>query len=367
MALMFPRLAHNFARNGYFPTDEGSLARILTALIPDDTTGPLRILDPCAGEGAAVTEIACYLGDDRTQSCAVEYDAERAAHCATMADISLHSDLMDTVISQQAFSLLFLNPPYGDLVKNDNRVDKKGRARLEKLFYQRTVGTLQYDGILVLVIPFYTLDSAFSGWLASSFTDVQVFAAATDQFKQVVIFGRRVRQHQQKVDEVKQCQQWLLDIGKGDHTAPPLPAVWSSPYRVPVCRRELQHFYRITLEPVQLEADILQVKGLWPGFSSQLRVQSPLPRQPAKRLSRWHLALALAAGAITGVITSPAGRTLVVRGDTYKVKDRKNTFTEDDDGNITETVTLTDRFIPAISAWDMTPDSKTFGQLIAIR
>ncbi len=29
MALMFPRLARNFARNGYFPTDEVTLERAL--------------------------------------------------------------------------------------------------------------------------------------------------------------------------------------------------------------------------------------------------------------------------------------------------------------------------------------------------
>ncbi|EBL8291883.1 SAM-dependent methyltransferase [Salmonella enterica] len=366
MALMFPRLARNFARNGYFPTDEASLERILAALAPDVTSGILRIFDPCAGEGVALTEITCHLGE-RAQAYAVEYDAERTAHCATMADMTLHSDLMDTIISQQAFSLLFLNPPYGDVATGERDSNKTGRDRLEKQFYRRTIGNLQYDGILVLIIPFYTLDREFSGWLANSFADVQVFSAATEQFKQVVIFGRRVRQHQLNTGEVKQTAQALMVVGKGDETAPPLPDVWSAPYVVPAARQELKHFYCVTVEPIQFAEEIQQVKGLWPSFSTQLCIQPQLPRPPARQLSRWHLALALAAGAITGVITSPAGRTLVVRGDTYKVKARKTTSTEDDDGNISEIVTLTDRFIPAISAWDMTPDSPTFGQLLSIR
>ncbi|RUT66514.1 SAM-dependent methyltransferase [Morganella morganii] len=368
MALMFPRLAQNFVRNGYFPTDEISPEHILAALVPDDAPGTLRLLDPCAGEGVAITEIACHLGEERVQACTVEYDAGRAAHCATMADMSLHSDLMETVISQQAFSLLFLNPPYGDLVKSESDADenKQGRQRLEKLFYQRTVGNLQYDGILVLVIPFYTLDREFAGWLANGFADIRVFSAATDQFKQIVLFGRRIRPHQQR-DDIRTVRQSLMAIGKGDETAPLLPELWSSRYCVPVVRQELKHFYRVTMEPVQLAEDIVQVQGLWPTFASQLCIQPQLPRPPAKRLSRWHLALALAAGAITGVITSPTGRTLVVRGDTYKTKNRKTEFTEDDDGNITETIMMTDCFIPAISAWDMTPDSEIFGQLIAIR
>lgn len=370
MALMFPRLARNFVRNGYFPTDEATLERILAALAPDNAPGTLRILDPCAGEGVAITEIACHLGDERVQACTVEYDAERAAHCATLSDIALHSDLMETVISQQAFSLLFLNPPYGDLVRDDmpeSAREKTGRLRLEKLFYRRVVENLMYTGILVLIIPFYTLDREFSGWLANSFTEVQVFSAATDQFQQVVILGRRIRQRQQNMDDVRQCCQHLLSVGKGDETAPALPESWEVPYTVPVARQELKHFYRITMDSAQLDTEINRVQGLWPAFSSHLSIQPQTPRPPARRLSRWHLALVLAAGAITGVITSPAGRTLVVRGDTYKVKDRKIHHTEDDDGNITETTTLTDRFIPAISAWDMTPGSATFGELIAIR
>ena len=60
MALMFPRLARNFVKNGYFPTDEATLERALAALAPAD--GPLCILDPCAGEGVAIAEAAHALG-----------------------------------------------------------------------------------------------------------------------------------------------------------------------------------------------------------------------------------------------------------------------------------------------------------------
>ena len=45
MALMFPRLARNFARNGYFPTDEVTLERALQALTPAPS-GRMRICDP---------------------------------------------------------------------------------------------------------------------------------------------------------------------------------------------------------------------------------------------------------------------------------------------------------------------------------
>ena len=40
MALIFPRLARNFIKNGYFPTDSDTLGRLSNFLAPSD--GPLR-------------------------------------------------------------------------------------------------------------------------------------------------------------------------------------------------------------------------------------------------------------------------------------------------------------------------------------
>ncbi|MFX5521690.1 DUF6094 domain-containing protein, partial [Acinetobacter baumannii] len=89
----------------------------------------------CAGEGVAIAEVAHTLGRDHAHAYAVEYDVERAAHARRWADHCLHSDLMDTLISRQAFGLLYLNPPYGDLLRDRaGQCQFKGRARLEKLF-----------------------------------------------------------------------------------------------------------------------------------------------------------------------------------------------------------------------------------------
>ena len=148
MALMFPRLARNFAKNGYYPTDEPTLERALNALMPSD--GPMCILDPCAGEGVAIAEASHALGREQTKAFAVEFDAERARHARGLVDHCLHADLMDTMISKQSFGLLWLNPPYGDLSKDVNGnigYQGQGRPRLEKLFYQRSLSLLQYGGV----------------------------------------------------------------------------------------------------------------------------------------------------------------------------------------------------------------------------
>ena len=268
MALMFPRLARNFAKNGYYPTDEPTLERALNALMPSD--GPMCILDPCAGEGVAIAEAAHALGREQAKAFAVEFDAERARHARGLVDHCLHADLMDTMISKQSFGLLWLNPPYGDLSKDVNGnigYQGQGRARLEKLFYQR----------------------------------------------------------------------------------------------------EPEHFFRVTMEPEQFADEVGRLQGLWPSIDTHLGAAQQKLRPPARALSHWHLALALAAGAISGVVRSKSGRVLAVKGDTHKDKTLQREFTEREDGSVAETRILTDKFVPVIRAWDMTPDSPTRGEVLTIR
>lgn len=370
MALMFPRLARNFARNGYYPTDETTLERVLQALAPA-SSGTMRILDPCAGEGVALAEAAHSLGRDQVEAFGVEYDRERAEHARTLLDRVLHSDLMDTMISRQAFGLLWLNPPYGDLVADHagaSQYQGSSRPRLETLFYQRTLPLLQYGGVLVLIVPHYVLDDELTGWLCNHYTALRIYRAADPTFKQVVIFGIRVRrQDLAKPREVSQVRDRLQAIGAGQEEAEELPAVWPwEPYAVLPATGDLEHFFRVSLEPEQFAQEVQRLRGLWPDFTLHFGQAGVQPRPPVRELSRWHLALALAAGAISGVVTSKSGRVLVLKGDTYKDKVRKTEFTEDEDGNVAEVRILTDRFVPIIRAWEMTPGSPNLGRVLTI-
>lgn len=368
MALMFPRLARNFAKNGYYPTDEATLERTLSALAPSD--GLMCICDPCAGEGVAIAEAAHALGPEQAIAYAVEFDQERAAHARLLVDHCIHGDLMDTMISRQAFGLLWLNPPYGDLPRDTSGnmgYEGKGRARLEKLFYQRTLPLLQYGGILVFILPFYVLDQEMVGWLTRHFTDLSVFQAVDKQFKQVVVFGRRVRQRDQEGDDAKASRARLLQIGLAELEPDELPPEWTLlPYVVPTALAEPEYFYRVSMEPEQFADEVRRLKGLWTAFETHLGATQQTLRAPARALSQWHLALALAAGAISGVVQSPCGRTLAVKGDTFKKKASAVEYRQRDDGSHAEIRILTDKFVPVIRAWDLTPSSPTLGQVLTI-
>ena len=281
----------------------------------------------------------------------------------------LHSDLFDTMISRQSFGLLWLNPPYGDLVADHSGASQyqgSGRKRLEKAFYQRCLPLLQYGGVMVLIVPHYVLDDELTGWLSNHFTGLRIYAAADPTFKQVVIFGIRVRRQDLARADANQVRSRLQAIGAGQEKAEEIPAAWPcEPYVVLPATSELEHFYRVTLEPEQFAGEIQRLRGLWPDFNLHFAQAGCSPPTSPRAVS---LApgSGLAAGAISGVVRSKSGRILVVKGDTYKDKVRKTEFTEDEDGNITEVRILTDRFIPIIRAWEMTPSSVNQGRVLTI-
>jgi hypothetical protein len=366
---MFQRIARNFAKLGYFPTDGDTTERILSMLEPADEAGLLRILDPCAGEGVALAECKAHLGTGRTEAYAVEVDRERAWHAKTLLDRVLHGDFQETFISFRSFGLLWLNPPYGDLVTDQAATGdaRQGRARLEKLFYQRAIKLLQPGGVMVLIVPHYTLDAELAGWIAGHFDRVAAFLAPEQQFKQAVVVG--IRSRTPAPDDARAVRARLAALCHGDATEI-LPEVWAGePYGVPaVADKQAFKFQAMTVDTDQLREEIGRFPCLWPQFEMHLGRVGHSHRRPLRELSRWHLALSLAAGQVSGVVKSNDGtRVYVIKGDTFKSKDVTVTYEESPSGGRREIRTATDVFVPVIRALDFTPGSPTFGQALVIQ
>ena len=366
MALIFQRLARNFIKNGYFPTDEVTLSRILPAL--DIEAGCVRILDPCCGEGVALAEIKQHLTDcgAKVSALGIEYDRERAYHAKGLLDRSVHSDVQDVFMTGRSAGLLFLNPPYGDVVSDKAGTgDKVKRERLEKIFVRKTLGWLQFGGVLVLIVPHYVLDADFSGMLARHFDRVSLFMAPEQKFKQCVIFGvkRRSDTPNPKIAKV------LEAAGKGE-LPEVLPEHWvKEPYAVPAMTDETAFSFVATrLDAEQLAEELQRFSShtLWPQFATWFGHGTHAHRRPLRDLSKWHLALALAAGQICGTVRSLDGRTLLIKGDTFKEKDLAVERVERDDGSVAETRILTDKFVPVIRGIDFTP-GPSFGEIVTIR
>jgi len=368
MGLIFQRLARSHAKNGYFPTDEMTAeAAFSTLFIDGHTEGVVNVLDPCCGEGAVLGECASYLrglGNVAVRSYGVEYDRDRA-YAAKSQSLCLHGDLHDTIIQPRAFSLLWLNPPYGQVVADSTASQKDTVNRLEKQFYQRSFGALCFDGIMVLIVPHYVLDKQFSRWLCHHFTDITCWKASVDTYKQVVLIGRRVR-YQAIAD--KHTMTLLRSIGAGECVPLPIDQCGAE-YRVPVldCSiGESIRFELMTPEPEQLSCLVAEYRGLWPDFDRVLRPQYRALKPPLCRLSNWHLALMLASGAFSGLVSDKEGRTWLVKGQTHKTMNTTTRTDLNDDGDvIEETRVSTEQFVPKIIGIDFT--ESTLGHIITIK
>lgn len=368
MALIFPRLARNFVKNGYFPTDAVTLGRIIPALALDDPDRPVRLLDPCCGEGAALHDLKEALGGQSTTSDAirafgVEYDRERAWHAKDVLDTVAHTDVHDMFITARGMSLLFLNPPYGDVVSDKAQTGERQPNRLEKVFYLKTVPWLAFGGVLVLIVPHYVMDREFSTMVARNFAHVGVYLAPDQTFKQLVLFG--VKRRADGVDSALAAR--LARISEGE-LPPELPENRSAePYRIPSATGE-QAFVSTRIDAPQLEHELrrLQNATLWPQFATMFAAKVVTPRRPLRDLSNWHLALALAAGQVTGVVTGLDGTRLLIRGDTIKQKEQEVQIEETDKGDIRTTILMRDRFVPTIAGIDFTP-GPNLGRIVTIR
>jgi hypothetical protein len=367
MALIFQRLAHNFIKNGYFPTDEVTLRRILSALDVDGTQ--VRILDPCCGEGVALAEVGNHLAEAGADvlSLGIEFDRERAWHAKNLLTRVVHSDVHDVVVSPRSIGLLFLNPPYGDVVSDKAQTgDKTKRERLEKIFFRKTIPTLVFGGVMILIVPHTVIDEEFAGMIARHFDRVSFHMAPETRFKQCVIFGIKKRAEHPSKAVADRLQQG----GRGELSASILPEDWSEePYRVPTAGDDAEfQLYAVRIDGPQLQAELERFmrQTLWPQFPTLFVHGSKPARPPLRDMSQWHLALALAAGQVCGIVKSKGGRVLLIKGDTFKEKSKAVEHQTDADGNVTEIRTLTDTFIPVIRGIDFTP-GPSLGQIVTIR
>jgi hypothetical protein len=367
MALMHPRIANSAIKNAYFPTDTPTLERIATAL--DIGGGTVRVIDPCCGEGDALHFVVEHLrscGAD-VRSYGVDVDENRAWQAKAQLDVAAHADIHDVRISERSMGLLFLNPPYGDLVSDQVQTgdQKLGRERHEKVFCRRTFNLLQPGGVLVLIIPSHSFDAELATLIARHFERVEIFASTEQVFNQCVLFGVKRRPGPPAAAVVSK----LVAFGKGEGHDD-LPLHWPhEPYSVPLPKvGDDFTFTAVRLDARQLAAELdggLMKFSLWPRFGVLMRKTALAPRPPLRALVDWHLVMALAAGLICGEVTTADGRRMLIKGRTHKSKRCQIEHETASDGSVSETRVLTDKFVTVIRGIDLTP-GPTLGTIVTI-
>lgn len=172
------------AKLGYFPLPDSEAPKIAKLLsFPNGV--PTTALDPCAGTGAALLDITAH-AEDCTRY-AVELDTARARSCAVAGIETLHADFSD-VTGMGTMSLVYCNPPY-DLDSASDEV----KRRQEGVFLQNVTEWLAPGGVLVFVVPYYTLRDCAQRF-ATAYDRVSIYRLTdpmATKYRQVVVFAVR--------------------------------------------------------------------------------------------------------------------------------------------------------------------------------
>jgi len=172
---------------GYYPTDMEHLMLLSRGIeFPDGVTA--NLLDPCCGCGIALRTLAC---EHECNTYGIELDRHRAEEAIARLNRVGFGSYFHCRISQEAFHLMLLNPPYLSVMTEGG-----SNARSEKRFLIDCYSHLMYGGLMIYIIPYYRLTSDVCRVLCDNFDDLSVWKFMDNEFKkykQVAVMGLRCK------------------------------------------------------------------------------------------------------------------------------------------------------------------------------
>jgi len=303
----------NKIKAGYYPTQElqGTYMRKLLHFSGDCAT-----LDPCCGEGAILRQLTDG-ADCIVSTYGVEIDKGRAEKAKENLDYVVEAPIESMVISNDAFGMVYLNPPYDFTMRDvDGEVERK-----EFIELQRATRFLMPGGVMIYVIPHYRYaDKRIARFLSTNFIEINLarFTAKNyHEHKQVMFIGRKKRGAYKQFNE--KLYEAFLSLENEEVVLNRLPdlaelVAKGKQWSVPSGRTEIKTFYtRLENKDVFIEA-IRQSKG-FQAFIERTKPKTLELKNPIMPLAQGQLALLLASGAINGIVApnSPK-KTHVVQG-----------------------------------------------------
>ena len=168
---------------GYYPTPERVAYLLASHLVATRGKGEIRLFDPCCGMGHALQTLSRTIPSP-VVTVGVELHADRAGVAKETLTRVVHADAYKLRCTHQAFSVLFVNPPYDD--------DAAGR-RQEETFLSHTLPYLASGGVLIAILPIARMVHRRICALATTWcTDLHVVRFPDPEyaaFTQAVLFG----------------------------------------------------------------------------------------------------------------------------------------------------------------------------------
>ncbi len=295
------------AKAGFYATPPEALRRLAGMLVPEGDSRAIRALDACAGEGEALQAVTQRVGGTPF---AVEIQRDRAGLCRERFPYAIWGDAFRLRLTNGAFSLLWLNPPYDSGAASDNSYELKFLKELDR--------ALAPDGLLVYIVPQDRLEAG-AGYIAGRYDDLRVWKfpeAEYGAYEQVALVGRRRRSYARD-DAV---ESYLRDVARGVRALPeiPEPGECSLPVRaVPAGG--------LTFESADVDEDALleALNGKYSAWKHAALQERLWPAgivraRPLMPLQRGHLALLLAAGYLDNCLIHTDAGQLLVKGHIQK-------------------------------------------------
>lgn len=310
-------------KGGYYAAAPDAVAAVLERLRPSDQ-GECLVLDPCAGEGTALLQLAHGI---QAVPFGIELSEDRAAMVRESLPVGqalAPADFLRCTISYRSFSFIWCNPPY------DYATGEEGRV--ESQFLERGFHLLADNGVLALVCPedvassFQTVD-----FFQERFCEISAmpFPAKVRRYQETIILGRK-RKLPNTEDFSGYRWDWL-DTWMQTHAV----------YILPPGIRPRQ--FRKS-EPTDAELTRLVAQSpLRFHIQRQVDQVNYRPRPPMSP-GVGHRAMLLASGHIDGLICPPDEPPHVIRGTAAKDKYVAScNEDEDEDGNVTTRTVISER------------------------
>lgn len=308
-------------KGGFYPAPPDAIAAVMEHVHAPHGPG-FHILDPCAGEGEAIKQIAESL--DCRNVCAIELDESRSVALRAAlpeAQLCCPASFFGTAITYASFGFAWVNPPFDDEIG--------GGRRVESDFLERATHLLAPRGVLALVCP----EDVSTSWSIQShlrtwYEDLAVlpFPDHCRKYREVVVLGKRL---------AKPTDRYVTDYHAMRQPLPAPREGFAGCYSIPItdgprsfCKTEpTDNELMAMLAASPLRQKLTAPKAL------------PIP-EPLLPLSCGHIAILLASGHLDGLVEPPDGDPHVVRGTARKIEYVVSQETTEMSGGGEKTVTI---------------------------
>ncbi len=300
------------AKAQFYPTPPPVVERVaaLVRPAPSSHRRVVRLLDPCCGTGDALRQFADAIGGGGTYG--IEIEQHRAEEARVTLDHLLSGSAFAVRLGHEAFSCLWLNPPYDQ---------DDGGKRLEHSFLTTMSRVLAPGGLLVYIVPQGRLAQS-ARYLASRYEGLRCYRFQDpeyDAFRQCVVLGRRRANQVIAADAQAQVEAWAT----GPLSELPSPGGTESTYEIPALPAGPVVFASQFFEPETAAAEARE-RGLWMNTALVERFwpAGERPVRPLMPLRRGHLAVLIAAGFLDNVMIDDGTRRVLVKGRITKLSRR---------------------------------------------